>query len=272
MKRIHIVGCSPRSGTTLITELMINCFNVDMYDEHETSIFKWPKYKANIYVTKFPADIQRIDYLLDKMKNLYVICMLRDPRDIIVSVHMHDSEKYWCGLKFWKNCTPHIDKLINHPRFILIYYEELIAKPDFIQKHINQRLPFLQKTVPFSQFHLHANPSIKSQQALSSLRPLSNASISIWKQHIHRIKGQIELHGPITDDLIKYGYERNNEWEKLLDDITPDCGYSHLTEFTDQKRLNRYLRFYKLKSLLSLVGNHECILRLRKPFKHSSKV
>ena len=211
MKRIHIVGCSPRSGTTLMKELIINCFDVDLYDEGESSIFCLPKYKANIYVTKYPGDIQRIDYILDRMKDLYVICMLRDPRDIIVSVHWQDQNKFWCGLKYWKKWTPYIDKLIYHPRFILVYYEKLVNQPNTVQKEINNKLSFLNQKIPFTEFHRYLQPT-KDIQALSGIRAINNASISNWKKHIPRIKGQIKLHGSISDDLIKYGYEKDNDW------------------------------------------------------------
>ena len=261
MKRIHIVGCSPRSGTTLMKNLIINCFDIDLYDEGESSIFSLPKYRGNIYVTKFPGDIQRIDYILNKMKQLYILCMLRDPRDIISSVHWHHREKYWCGLRYWKKWTPYIDRLIHHPRFILVRYEKLVSEPNTVQREIKEILPFLEQKRKFTEFHKYT-VSYNDNQALSGIRPLSTTSISNWKKHIPRIKGQIDLHGPISDDLIKYGYEKNNNWEKLLDDVTPDYNSGYLPEYTDQKRLRKFLRFNRLKVLLILVASSlPCLLR-----------
>ena len=42
MRRIHIVGSSPRTGTTLLTELLTCCFQPEGFCEHELSIFSEP--------------------------------------------------------------------------------------------------------------------------------------------------------------------------------------------------------------------------------------
>ena len=34
-KHLHIVACSPRSGTTLLHEAMVTCFKVDKHYDHE---------------------------------------------------------------------------------------------------------------------------------------------------------------------------------------------------------------------------------------------
>lgn len=61
MKRIHIVGSGPRTGTTLIAEMMIACFEIDLHTEHEDSIYTWPPCRGNIFLTKKPRDILVIE-------------------------------------------------------------------------------------------------------------------------------------------------------------------------------------------------------------------
>ena len=103
-KHIHIVGCLPRSGTTLMTELMINCFEIDGYTDHEHSIFKEYLKSYQVLCTKKPNDIKRVDYPLDVNKNLYVIYVLRDPRDTISSrSHKNNrkDKKIWGNLHDW---------------------------------------------------------------------------------------------------------------------------------------------------------------------------
>ena len=56
MQRIHIVGCGPRTGTTLIAEMMSACFEIDLYPTHESSIYTRPTRRANIFLTKRPRD------------------------------------------------------------------------------------------------------------------------------------------------------------------------------------------------------------------------
>ena len=56
MKRIHIIGSGPRTGTTLLAEAMTACFDIDQYVEHEARIFKDEPLKGNIFLTKYPSD------------------------------------------------------------------------------------------------------------------------------------------------------------------------------------------------------------------------
>ena len=51
VKRLHIVGC-PRSGTTLLMELVATCFDSGGYCEHELSIFEPVEGGGDIYFTK----------------------------------------------------------------------------------------------------------------------------------------------------------------------------------------------------------------------------
>ena len=105
MKRIHIVGSGPRTGTTFLAEMMIACFAIDVHTEHEDSIYTWLPYVGDIFLTKKPRDILVIEPVLRIMRNLYVIYMARDPRDMIVSKHEKDPDRYWANLKFWKTYT-----------------------------------------------------------------------------------------------------------------------------------------------------------------------
>jgi hypothetical protein len=38
VKRIHIVGAGPRTGTTLLAESMAACFAIDVFEPHEAFI------------------------------------------------------------------------------------------------------------------------------------------------------------------------------------------------------------------------------------------
>ena len=71
--RIHIVGCGPRTGTTLMAEMAIACFDIDAYTEHEDPIYTRPNQPANIFLTKRPRDILVAGPMLRLLSNLYVI-------------------------------------------------------------------------------------------------------------------------------------------------------------------------------------------------------
>lgn len=90
MKRIHIVGVSPRSGTTLLAELMNACFEIDLWEEHEAPLFATPPGPGNIYLTKRPRDVMVVGPRLRVDPNLWVLCMIRGPAG-------HHRQQAWAG-------------------------------------------------------------------------------------------------------------------------------------------------------------------------------
>ncbi len=210
---IHIVGV-PRSGTTLMLELTRNCFAVDAYGPEERSIFLAPPI-GQIVCTKNPQD---------------TLVMLRDPRDIVVSVHAKDEARYWTNLRMWREYHRAAMRLDGHPRVVMVHYEDLVRAPSETQATIGRALPFLRPTSPFEQFHLTARTSRESQQALGGLRPPDAASIGRWRAHKERLAGQLRIHGPITRELIELGYERDDAWLDALDGVVPDDTASHWPE------------------------------------------
>ncbi|WP_137719392.1 sulfotransferase family protein [Methylobacillus flagellatus] len=222
---IHIVGCVPRSGTTLMTELMVNCFNIDAYTAHEYSIYKEFPHDYQILCTKKPNDIERVTYPLKVNPQLYVIYLLRDPRDAISSrshAKNNEDKKIWGNLRTWLDHQAIADSLSQHPRFITIRYEDLVSAPDATQDRLLQQLPFLSRRVKFSEFHTVAKPSEKSQAALGEIRPISAASVGNWRKHKAYLKAQVEKYGDISDILIRLGYELDKQWLEEFKDVVAD--------------------------------------------------
>lgn len=231
MKQIHIVGVSPRTGTTLMAEAIKTCFTIDYCTPHEERLFTRPPFKSNIFITKRPRDLMIVGPSLRIDPHLYVICMIRDPRDIICSRHQKDPGRYWTGLKFWKVYSTMVEKLADHPRFIPVRYESLVADPDGVQEILSDKIPFLEKKMLFSEYHKTASVSDLSKEALKSVRPIKPTSVGKWKEHKARLAGQIKLHGPITEDLIKFGYEKDDQWLEELKGVEPDLSESSRTEY-----------------------------------------
>jgi len=271
MKRIHIVGCGPRSGTTLIAEMMVICFDIDLHTDHEARLSKWPPRRANIFLTKKPSDILVVDPLLRIMPNLYVICMVRDPRDMIVSKHGIAPDRYWSNLNFWKIYTPHAFKLQSHPRFVTIRYEDLVTQPDQVQEELLKKIPFLVKRIPFSRYHELAHPSKRSLLALGEVRPISPSSIGNWRKHLPRVAGQLQIHGSITEDLIAYGYEKDVTWEHVLDGVAPDINPSHWPESHAEAKQRRHRRHIYVKTVMILLRNSWLLLTMRDALRAVSK-
>lgn len=263
MYRIHVVGCAPRTGTTLMAELLFNCFKVDLYTGIENRLSYLPRRDGNVFLTKSPKDIIITKDILECFKKLFVIYLVRDPRDIIVSKHREDPDNYWSSLMYWKLYTPFGEEIKNHPRFMTIRYEDLVSNPDVVQQQIHNRLNFLKKRAPFSDFHKLAKPSKNFIDSLSGLRPISTDSVGNWKRHKSRVVAQLLEYGSISEDLIKYNYETDRTWESELMGIEPSTDDSHYSVFATKKFVQGKQRLNKLRAFRTTLGHKKWVIRLR---------
>lgn len=213
---IHIVGCSPRSGTTLLQELMVTCFEIDHFCEHERSLFKEEIHQDGITCTKHPREILYVGGALRVNRNLHVIYIVRDPRDVIVSRHANSPGLYFTGLDFYLRADRYAAKLADHSRFVVVRYEDLVKSPDAMQEYIEQRLPFLKRKHRFSEFHLYAEVSTDSSQALNGVRAPSAEGIGKWRHHLPRVSAQFKKFPDGVEVLIRHGYEPDVEWARGL--------------------------------------------------------
>ena len=228
--RVHIVGISPRTGTTLMAELMISCFRFDGWSAHEMRLRDVPDPPVDLLCTKKPSDIHDAAAFLARDPNLWIICMLRDPRDIVVSRHARRPDRYWSHLGLVRPRCDLLETLKDHPRFIPIRYEDLVTNPNAVQDRLHATMPFLQQRHQFSDFHRVAKPSDASVTALNGLRPVTNSGIGRWRSDLPRLTAQLEKLGPIDDMLRTMGYEDGPSWTAALSGITPDNGVSQFDE------------------------------------------
>jgi hypothetical protein len=87
-----------------------------------------------------------------------------------------------------------------------------------------------------------ARPSKDASDALCGVRPIAPDGIGGWRNHLQRVTGQLQLHGSITQDLIEYGYEKDDSWLSELEGIEPDLRESKLTEYLSWRVLRRRRR------------------------------
>lgn len=254
MHRIHIVGSGPRTGTTLLAEAMAACFHIDHPCQHEAHICAREPRHGHCMLTKMPDEIGAVGLPLRLNRNLQVICIIRDPRDAIVSSHGSRPGLYWAGLRYWKRFVREHPRLAGHPRFTCIRYEELTTRPDAVQAHLMACLPFLEKRHDFSRFHEVARPGGDSQVALEGLRPIRPAGIGKWQAHLPRVKQQIALHGSISDELVQYGYEPDAAWEQCLEPVAAGHFESVRPEFFSR-------RYFRRERQRVLKASLNCLLR-----------
>jgi len=228
-KHLHIVGCSPRSGTTLLHEAMVTCFKVDKHYDHEVRFNQVTADDGDVVITKRPKDTMYMPDVIDDPE-LYVIYVMRDPRDVIVSRHGKDKGMYYSNIRLFRELHGYAKSIADHERFLQVNYEEFVSKPDIVQGKIARKFPWLERLHDFSNYHLHANVSEKSRLAMHEVRPIAPTSVGKWKKNLPRIKAQHLTHGSLTPDLIDCGYETSDEWEQVLEGVEPDFSRSRYPE------------------------------------------
>lgn len=228
-RHIHIVACSPRSGTTLLHEAMVTCFRTDKHYDHEIRFNLVPADDGQILVTKRPKDIMYIPDVIDDPE-LYVIYIMRDPRDVIVSRHGKNKDRYYSNIRLWREMHGYARPLFGHDRFLEVRYENFVSDPDSTQQRIAEKFPWLEQLRAFSEYHEYAEVSEKSKLAMHNVRPIAPTSVGVWRKHLGRIKAQQAIHGSLTPDLIECGYETSADWERVLDGVEPDTSRSRYPE------------------------------------------
>lgn len=213
MNRIHIVGVNPRTGTTLMAECMRLCFDIACWEAHEASLRKLRRCRG-VYLTKTPFEIEQVGPRLRLDPRFNVICMVRDPRDVVVSRHGQRPDRYWrhTSLRQFLARWALAQKWAGHPRFMIVRFEDLIEHPDQVQERIAARFPFLMRTGAFSSFHQRGEVSDASRLALNGVRPIDAANRAKWSGHIARLTQQLQESGPIDAELLALGYETEPNW------------------------------------------------------------
>lgn len=236
MKRVHITG-APRSGTTLMLEMMATGFSFDAFVSREVDILTPPARNVGTLLTKQPGGTATVGPLLRADPDQWFIFMLRDPRDVVTSVHRQDPDRYWTHLGQWRRRFADTRPHWQHPRLVVVRFEDLVRDPEGVQSRVARRLPFLAVRGPFSTFHARSHGA--DERALSGLRAPDTAAIGKWRRHKPRLAGQLQLHGPITDDLVALRYEPGARWERELDGVEPDLRPGHWPDFPDPAELRR---------------------------------
>ncbi len=221
-RHLHIVACSPRTGTTLLHEVMVTCFSVDKHYDHEIRFHLVTGEDGQTVITKRPKDTMYMPAVLDDDQELYVIYLMRDPRDTICSRHGKDKSIYYSNIRLWRQMHGYARQMAGHERFLEVRYEDFVTDPDATQQTIMDQFPWLEKVHKFSEYHEYATVSEKSKTAMHSVRPIAPTSVGRWTQNPGRIKAQQMIHGSLTPELIECGYETSGDWEKVLDGVEPD--------------------------------------------------
>jgi hypothetical protein len=221
--RLHIVGSSPRSGTTLIFELVTACFDIEKWGNPEMGIFHGPAVPTRPYTSKMPMDLIHVSRLLRWDPMLHVVYMQRDPRDVVVSQHGMRPEEYWCDFPIWQRNEALMRRLRPHQRLLECRYEDLVADPDREQARLQAAFPFLKPLHAFSDFETVARTSELSRLALKGVRPISSGSVGTWKAHLPRIVYQLQQFPAMAQAVVDSGYADSPAWQEICAGVVPEA-------------------------------------------------
>jgi hypothetical protein len=161
IKRVYIIGCS-RSGTTMLHYAMIAFKNTILFDK-ETNIWSRPSisevidiYKekcyqkySTFYVSKRHAEwwqdkelYKSIEYI--SRYRVYVINIIRDPRDVLSSRHPYDKKRYYVEPWMWEMSIKASDFLMKKLEYykykLTIKYEDVVLNPKVIEETLIKNL------------------------------------------------------------------------------------------------------------------------------------
>ncbi len=218
--RVHVVGCY-RSGTTLMMELLWYAYEFSGRCEHEAPLFRDIPEGQTRYLTKKPPDTIRIERAFLADEQLSVIAMVRDPRAMATSRHAKFPDVYFSGFGRWLEYQEAIERLAEHPRWLVVRYEDLIADPQSVQAAIEARFPFLERQRDFERYPEGADVPDKAGISLGGARKIDPSRVAAWREHLPRIKDQLDKHPAVAQKLIELGYEEDNSWQAALEGVTP---------------------------------------------------
>ena len=234
-KPVHIIICGQsRSGTTLFYNMIrAGIPENSCSPPRELRATKTLNISADYYVTKRPLDlfeIENIQRLLGKIRDLKFIIMIRDPRALVTSKHASVPEQYWQGYdyKFFVNPNRGIKSYTNpgigaaftairqvqkdaRHAFLLVKYEEVVANPDSVQTRVEEFTGVRFKK-PFSEWWT-APVSEGLQTQLNGIRPVDPENADRWRkpEHRRRIALQWKLFPELDSIVTEFVYASNKD-------------------------------------------------------------
>jgi len=242
----HIVICGfPRSGTSLLYNMLcstVEGFGFDCYEQRSAKTIRLYENHAS----KMPLDIFSVDWILRNNihgKRVVFLIMLRDIRDVVVSIHANVPDRYFIGYEGgYKPDGQYPDYQITftHPGLgeifrevlrlrdsrpdsvLFVRYEELARNPERVQQLLGERLG-LTFAAAFAEFH--ERPSrlgIRYEGGVAAIEPLlvrckdevTTGRIGLWRkpEHRERIISQFRSYPGLFQILREFGYETSDAW------------------------------------------------------------
>ena len=242
-KQIVICGY-PRSGTSLLYNMISASTKGFYYDEFESlSIERIHRYGN--YITKSPVDIfnvGRLDELNIFNKEIYVVIVVRDIRDVITSKHPMLPDEFFIGhdhswwphkndFSKWRYNGPGVidinraikDSVNNRNiNVIKVRYEQIVFDIDGLQKDLESQLN-VRFSCPLRSFFKNkakmayayeGDFEASDQSLVLEDKPINSSRAGKWKkpEYKTRICDQFTECPELFEILIDDGYEVDRSW------------------------------------------------------------
>lgn len=214
IQRVLICGCA-RSGNTLMMSLIETGFSDIAKTIDGPGNESVPKakdiVKDKVLLGKFPKSSGKLDKHLAS-KDLGVIFMMRDPRDVLVSKHYLKPNIYWVQPERWMRNAEFARKHQDHSRVLLVKYEDVLTSPNKVQNEISDKFG-LTMLRQFDECHLYFDENDEANiGAMNGVRPLDSSRIGNWKDDpakMKRIKKIMKQHPEIETYMDMFGYSQD---------------------------------------------------------------
>ena len=137
------------------------------------------------------------------------------------SRHAKFPDVYFSGFGRWLEYQNAIERLSEHPRWLTLRYEDLLQNPADVQARIEARFPFLVRRRDFDRYPEGADVPDKAGISLGGARGLDPSRVAAWRDHLPRIRDQLDKHPAVADKLIELGYEPDHSWRECLEGVEP---------------------------------------------------
>jgi hypothetical protein len=134
--RIFVTG-SARSGTTLLTLLLGSYSGVRVLPgERCLGEFAIDRSAGWLAAKRTPYCAAHVLADLRLLPNVYVVDIVRDPRDVVTSV-LRPFPGYYCDFPRWQRDVTAAEAIAAvHPRFSQVRYEDLVSAADEVQARL----------------------------------------------------------------------------------------------------------------------------------------
>lgn len=161
---------------------------------------------ARRWLEKSPNNVQHIPEIDDYFKgNFKFIHIVRDGRDVVLSVHPTAKGRYWVEPKRWVEDVRAGLAHAHHPNVYLLKYEDLVFHPE---ASIEGLCEFLEIPLSDEIQNWQANATVRRHNAYpNGLQQIQTSSVQKWKQSKHLKRVEEFLAYPGTEELLtELGY------------------------------------------------------------------